>query len=115
MTGDFLNHATWTQIGSTADGQPIRTNPATGLPGVFDPVTGMLYAPSVYQRLLSERMRRAAEDMLAALKGIEADAHEAISDACADVQEGGSGEALNRALAKWQPVLTAIAKAEGKR
>jgi hypothetical protein len=50
--------------------------------------------------------------MLAALKAVASDAEAFILDACADVQEGNP-KALD-ASKRWQDVLTAIAKAEGR-
>lgn len=56
------------------------------------------------------RLVAAAPEMLEALKGISEDAKELVLDAKASIQEGGPGYWLQ----KWQAVLDAIAKAEGR-
>jgi hypothetical protein len=54
----------------------------------------------------------AAPEMYEALKGIKDYAEEEIRSWCADVQEGGNPDSAQRH--KWDAVLVAIAKAEGR-
>jgi hypothetical protein len=60
------------------------------------------------------QLMAAAPDMLAALKGVQPNAEEAIADASADLQEGSDNAGLRWIIARWQAVLDAIAKAEGR-
>lgn len=61
------------------------------------------------------RLDSASLEMFEALKGIEEFAQAQINDLGADIQEGGKvTDRWRAALARWNAVMSAIAKAEGK-
>lgn len=60
-------------------------------------------------------LKKQWDDLLAALKGIEACAQERVNDVGADLQEGHEYTPhLQAELQQWTAVLSAIANAEGK-
>lgn len=62
----------------------------------------------------SAHLIAAAPDMFRALLDIKLIAEMQIEDICADIQEGGNTAVNKMELARWNAVLNALAKAEGK-